>query len=118
MLRHVLIGIASAALAGALFVPDEALARGGVRGGGGFHGGGVRAAGIRGGHISRPIARPGAGVVRGAAVYRGGVRRGAVWGAGAAAVGAGAYYGSGYYNNCYRDAYGQTICPNQYQDQY
>jgi len=124
MMRHALVGLAAATLVSTLLIPDEALARpggGGFRGGGGFHGGAVRAGGFSGGHVSRPIARPGAGVVRGAAVrgaYRGAAYRGAAWGAGAAAVGAASYYGSGYYDNCYRDSYGQLVCPNQYQYQY
>jgi hypothetical protein len=142
MLRYVLIAFASLILVCASLVPDDAFARGGFRGGGGFHGGGARAAGFRGGavHAGRygGAARYGAvGRYGGAgryavagrgygyrgAAYRGGVYRGAAYGAaavGAAAVGAaaaGAYYGGygGYYNNgCYRDAYGQWICPNQY----
>jgi hypothetical protein len=126
MLRHILIGLAAATLVTATLVPDDALARrgggGGARGGGGFHGaavgGGVRGVGVRGG---RPVARAG---VRGAA-YRGAAWRGAARGAaGAAAVGAGAYYGGSYYggyggssNNCYRDTYGQVVCPDRYQYQ-
>ena len=122
MFRHVMIGLAAATLVGAMLIPDDADARG--RGGGGARvsaGGGARIAGNRA-HVSRPIARPGVGYGR----YAGGRYgyRGVGWGVGAAAVGAaaaGAYYGnSGYsdYNNCYRDSYGQLICPNQYQYQY
>jgi hypothetical protein len=125
MLRHVMIGLAAATLVGATLVPDDASARGGGRGGGvGARGGGVGvrggAVGVRGGvgraHVSRPIARPGVGYGRYAGYGRYG--RGVGWGAaavGAAAIGAG-YYGN--YNNCYRDAYGQMICPDQYQYQY
>jgi hypothetical protein len=43
------------------------------------------------------------------------------WGVGAAAVGAaavGAGYYSNSYSNCYHDAYGQLVCPNQYQYRY
>jgi hypothetical protein len=125
MLRYALIGLATAALLTTTFVPDEALARGGRGGGfrgggGGFHGGGVRGGGFRGGAVHAGGVRGGA--YRGAAVrggaYRGvgyrGVARGVGWGAaaGAAAVGAG-YYG-GYGSSCYRDSYGQVICPNQW----
>jgi hypothetical protein len=44
------------------------------------------------------------------------VRRGAVGAAavGAAAAGAYGYYGGNYNNSCYRDAYGRSVCPNQY----
>lgn len=119
MFRHVMIGLAAATLVGAMLIPDDAAARGG-RGGGarvGHVGGGARVAGGRA-HISHPIARPGVGRYAG---YRGNAWRGAAWGVGAAAVGAtaaGAYYGNYYNNGCYRDAYGQLICPNQYQYQY
>ncbi len=115
MLRQIMIGLAVTTLLGATFAED-ALARGGFRGGGG--GRHVGAVGGRA-HISHPIA--GRGVA-----YRGGVYRGARWGAaagaaaaGAAAVGAAGYYGGGYYggsSNCYRDSYGRLICPNP--DQY
>jgi hypothetical protein len=119
MLRHVTIGLAVATLVGATLIPDEGLARG--RGGGGARvgavGGGARIAGNRA-HVSHPIARNGM-------AWRGNAWRGVGVGVGAAAVGAAAagYYGNygysdGYYNNCYRDAYGQLICPNQYQNQY
>ena len=121
MFRHVMIGLAAATLVGAALIPDDASARG--RGGGGARvsaGGGARIAGNRA-HVSRPIARPGVGYGRYAGYGRYG--RGVGWGVGAAAVGAAAvgagYYGSDYYNNnCYRDGYGQLICPNQYQNQY
>ena len=113
MLRHVMIGLAAATLASATLIPDEALARGGAR---------VGAVGNRA-HVSRPIARPGVGYGRYAGYGRYG--RGVGWGVGAAAIGAAAvgagYYGNygyGNYNNCYRDVYGQLICPNQYQYQY
>jgi hypothetical protein len=112
MLRHVMIGLAAATLVGAMLIPDDASARGGRGGGARVGAGGGRA------HVSRPIARPGVGYGRYA-----GYRRGVGWGAaavGAAAVGAAGYYG-GYYgnsNSCYRDAYGQLICPDQYQNQY
>src|SRR5690349_953234 len=118
MLRHVMIGLAAATLVGAMLVPDDAAARAGRGGARISAGGGARIAGNRT-HVSRPIARPGVGYGR----YAG---RGVGWGVGAAAVGAaaaGAYYGnygySDYYNNnnCYRDSYGQVICPNQYQYQ-
>ena len=129
MFRHVMIGLAAATLVGAMLIPDDAAARGGRAGGarvgagGGARiaaGGGARIAGNRA-YVSRPIARAGVGYGR----YG---YRGVGWGVGAAAVGAaaaGAYYGNygnyGYssdYNNCYRDSYGQLICPNQYQNQY
>jgi hypothetical protein len=84
---------------------------------GGYRGGAVHAG--RYAHVSRPIAR--APVARAAAargVYRGaayrGAYRGAAYGAaavGAAAIGANCY---NYYNNgCYRDTYGNVVCPNQ-----
>jgi hypothetical protein len=109
MMRHLLIALAVAALVGTSMIPDEALAyRGGARG--------VRAGavGVRGtrGYGYRPI--PGRPVAR--AAVRGAAWRGAAWGAaGAAAVGAGYYYGNGS-SSCYRDAYGQVVCP--YQNQY
>jgi len=130
MVRYSLIGLAVAILVGASLVPDDAFARrgggGGFRGGGGFHGGGMRAAHVRGGagryaHVSRPIAgRPVARAAAARGVYRGAAYRGAYRGAayGAAVVGATAVgaYGYNYYNNngCYRDAYGNVVCPNQY----
>jgi hypothetical protein len=118
MFRNALVGLATAVLVVASLVPDDALARrgggGGYRGGGGVHRGAGGYHAGRYAHVSRPIAR--AGVYRGAA-YRG-AYRGAAYGAaavGAAAVGA---YGYNYYNNynsgCYRDAYGNVVCPNQY----
>jgi hypothetical protein len=112
MMRHLLIAFAAATVVGATMIPDEAFARRGGGGGArGFHGGAV---GARGAHRGA-VAGRGYG-------YRGHpVARGAAWGAaGAAAVGAGAYYGNGYNNSCYRDSYGQVICPqqNQYQYQY
>ena len=115
MLRHALLGLAAVTLLSATLIPDDAFARGG-RGGGGFRGGAV---GVRGGAVG---VRHGAVGVRGAAVgvrggYYGGARRAARWGVGAAAVGAAAagagYYGGYYGNSCYRDGYGQLICPNQ-----
>ena len=133
MFRHVMIGLAAATLVGALLIPDDASARGGRgggarvgAGGGGARiaaGGGARFAGNRA-YVSRPIARPGVGYGRYAGYGRYNNWRGVGWGVGAAAVGAaaaGAYYGSDYYsnsNNCYRDAYGQVVCPDQYQYQY
>ena len=122
MLRKVMIGLAAATLVGALLVPDEGLARAG-RGAGGARVSGARvgAVGNRA-YVSRPIARPGVGYGRYAGYGRYGYR-GAGWGlaAGAAAIGAASYYG-GYYGNgyssCYRDGYGQLICPDQYQYQY
>jgi len=100
MLRHALLGFAAVTLLSATLIPDDAFARGG-RGGAGFRGGavGVRhgAVGVRGGHY--------------------GARRAVRVGVGAAAVGAAAagagYYGGYYGNSCYRNGYGQLICPNQ-----
>src|SRR5262249_5932397 len=124
MFRHVMIGLAAATLVGAMLIPDDASARG--RGGGARVGAGgarVGAVGNRA-YVSRPIARPGVGYGRYAGYGRYNNWRGVGWGVGAAAVGAaaaGAYYGSDYYgnyNNCYRDGYGQLICPDQYQNQY
>ncbi len=131
MLRSFLIGLAAALVVGATVVPDEALAfRGGGRGGGGFHGGAVHAGrgyGVAGrahiaGRPGRPIAgrpgypgRPIAGYP--GRYYPGAAWRGAAYGAaavGAAAAGAYGYYG-GYNNGCYRDTYGNLVCPNQYQ---
>src|SRR5436305_9979941 len=130
MFRYALIGLAAAALVGATLVPDDALARagrgggGGYRGGGGFHGGGAHYrggavhAGRYGGRahvanrmVRHPYARTAAraGVYRGAA-YRGGAYRGyRGYGAaavGAAALGAAAYGSYGYNNRCHYDAYG------------
>jgi hypothetical protein len=100
------------------------------RGGAGrFHGGGGRYAGRV--HPSHPIAgrpgrpiagRPGRPIAGypgyGGGYYRPGLRYGAAAVGTAAAVGAyGAY---GYYGNngCYRDGYGQLICPQPYGYQY
>jgi hypothetical protein len=114
MLRHALLGLAAVTLLSATLIPDDAFARGG-RGGGGFRGGAV---GVRGGAVG---VRGGAVAVRGGA-YRTagryyGARRAVRVGVGAAAVGAAAagagYYGGYYGNSCYRDGYGQLICPNQ-----
>jgi hypothetical protein len=135
MFRYAFAGLAAIVLIAVNLVPDDAFARrgggGGFRGGGGFHGGGMRAAHVRGGavhagryaHVSRPIAgRPVARAAAARGVYRGAAYRGAYRGAayGAAAIGAaaaGAYGYNNYYNNngCYRDAYGNVVCPNQYQ---
>jgi hypothetical protein len=103
MVRHVLLGLAAAALVATSFVPDDAFARA-------ARGGGARVGAVGGrAHVAHPIA--GRGVA-----YRGGVYRGARVGVGAAAVGAAAvgagYYYNNNYNGCYRDAYGQMICPN------
>jgi hypothetical protein len=120
MMRHLIIAVGAVALIGTTILPDDAIARGGRGGGAGFRGGAVHArggaVGVRGGAVGY---RGGAAGYRGAVAGRGyGYRygRGAAIGAaavGAAAVGAGAYYGGGY-NNCYRNSYGQLICPNQY----
>jgi hypothetical protein len=137
MFRYAFVGLTAIVLIAVNLVPDDAFARrgggGGFRGGGGFHGGGMRAAHVRGGavhagryaHVSRPIAgRPVARAAAARGVYRGAAYRGAYRGAayGAAAVGAAAAgaYGYNYYNNyynngCYRDTYGNVVCPNQYQ---
>ncbi|WP_036047288.1 hypothetical protein [Bradyrhizobium sp. Tv2a-2] len=147
MQRYVLVVLAVLVLVCASLIPDDAFARGGGRGGGGFrgggfHGGGMRAGGYHGGarfaggyrggvgggryaavggrgYGYRPAAR--AAVRGGAYRYAGaGYRYGAWRGAavGAAAVGAaaaGAYGAYGYYNNqCYRDTYGNLVCPGQY----
>lgn len=101
MLRYPLIGLAAFLLFCASLIPDEALARrgGGVR----VHAGGARVAHVR--HVHRTI--PGHPVARTA--VRRGVYRGAAYGA--AAAGAAAY---GYYNSrCYRDTYGNWVCPHQ-----
>ena len=133
MMRHLMIGLAAATLVGAMLIPDDASARG--RGGGARVGAGGARVGAVGGarvgaiggarygaignraYVSRPIARPGVGYGRYG--YRG-LGAAAV---GAAAIGAAGYYGgygSDYYgsNGCYRDSYGQLICPDQYQNQY
>ena len=109
MLRHAMLGLAAVALVGMAFI-DDASAR--ARGGGGSGARAGAAAGNRA-HVSQPIANRGV-------AYRNGAYRGAGVAAGAAAVGAAAV-GAGYYNNsgsCYRDSYGQLICPNQYQSGY
>jgi hypothetical protein len=121
MLRHALLGLAAVTLLSATLIPDDAFARGGR--GGGVRGGAV---GVRGGAVG---VRGGAVAVRGGAyrtaAVRGGRYGGGYYGArravrvgvGAAAVGAAAagagYYGGYYGNSCYRDGYGQLICPNQ-----
>jgi hypothetical protein len=105
---------------------DEADARrgggGGFRGGGGgFSGGAMRAGGgFRGGgraHVSRPIARPGAGIRPGGPGWAGnrpgyGYRPGYAWGAAAlGAVVAASAYNSGYYggyDSGYYGGYDQT----------
>jgi hypothetical protein len=112
---------------------------------GGFHGGGMRAGHFRGGAVhagrgyrvaggprpSHPIAgrpgRPGYPIAgrpgRPIAGYPGGGYYRPGWGYGAAAVGAAAaagaygYYGNNY-NNCTYDAYGNWVCPQQYQYPY
>ena len=143
MFRYILAALAALVLITASLIPDEAFARrgggGGMRAGGfhgggmragGYHGGGMRAAGVRGGGYRvaggvagrgygyRPI--PGRPVAR--AAVRGGVYRGAAWGAAAVgtagALGAYGYYNGTYNNNCGYDSYGNYVCPNQYQYQY
>jgi hypothetical protein len=143
MLRYAFIILAAAVFVCAALVPDEALARrggggfrgggGGFRGGGGFHAAGVRGGAVHAGRVGvagrgygyrpipgRPVARTAVrrGVYRSAA-YRG-VYRGAAYGAAAVGAAAGAYgYYNNYYNNgCYRDSYGNVVCPNQYQYPY
>src|SRR5690242_7864528 len=117
MLRHVVIGLATATLIGGMLVADESYARG-------YRGGArVGAVGVSRAHVARPIARPGVGYGRYAGYGRYGYRGVGAAAVGAAAVGAAAvgagYYGNTYYNNnCYRDSYGQLICPNQYQYRY
>jgi hypothetical protein len=113
----------------ASLIPDDAYARGGRGGGGGFrgggggfHGGGVRAGGFRGdavagrgyrgGAVAVRGARGGAVAVRGGRYGYGGYGYRPRYGAaavGAAAVGAaaaGAYYNRG----CGYDAYGNWVC--------
>jgi len=120
MVRYALIVLAVLGLACVTLAPDEALARRGG-GGGAYRGGAVQVRGsahaghYRGAgraHVSNPIVRH--PVARTAA--RRGVYRGAAYGAAAVgAAAAGAAYYNGYNNNgCYRDAYGNWICPNQY----
>ena len=122
MVRHVLLGLAVAALVGTAFVPTDASARERTAAGAA---GARTAAGTRAG--TRAAVASGVG-------YRGNNYGGAYrpgWGAaatvgaaaaGAAAIGAGYYYNNNYnyntnYNNsnCYRDAYGQIMCPGGYQ---
>src|SRR5437762_7527941 len=122
MRRYVFPALAAVILIGASLFPDDAFARrgggGGFRGGGGFHGGAAhfrggavhagRGYGVAGrGYAGRPVAR---------AAVRGGVWRGAAYGAaaGAAAAGAYGYYNNGYNSGCYRDSYGNPVCPQQY----
>src|SRR5215213_7687780 len=109
-MKIALLVAGSAALLFTTFVPEQADARAGYRGGGVYRGGVVR----RGG----PMVRPGY-------AYRGGYRRGVGWGPavglgvlGAAAVGAAVaapYYGSyGYADPCLQqqevyDAYGRIV---------
>ena len=131
MLRHALVALAAITLLSATLIPDDASARGGGRGGGGGVRAGGGAAGVRGGAVG---VRAGGYRVRRCGAYRnpiagrggrdprrsryGGYYGGARWGVGAAAVGAAAvgagYYGNYYNNGCYRDTYGQLICPNGY----
>ena len=120
MLRNAFAIFAMAAVVGAAFVPDDALAyRGGARAG---------AVGVRGGAVAgRGVAYRGGAVAGRGVAYRGGAYRGGYYpyrgaavgaaAVGAAAVGAAAYgaYGSynngyGYDNGCYRDAYGNMVC--------
>ncbi len=116
MMRHVMIGLATATLVSATLIPDDASAWGRHAGDArvGAHG----SARVAGGHTyaSHPIARNHA--------------RGYAWrrGAGAAAVGAAAAgaagaatYGNYYYDpnrSCYRNAYGQLECTQEYQGQF
>jgi hypothetical protein len=113
MFRNTLAALAAVVLIGASLMPDDAFARrgggGGYRGGG-YHGG-ARVGAVHGGRYG--VAGRGYGVA-GRPVARAAVRRGVAYGAGAAAVGAYGYYGSTYNNGCYRDAYGYTVCPQQY----
>ena len=110
MFRYALTALAAIVLVCATLGPDDALARGGGRGGG-FHGGGAHRGGaVHAGHYHGVAGHP---VARTAA--RRGVYRGAAYGAatvGAAA--AGAYYGRYNNNGCYQDSYGSWVCPNQY----
>src|SRR5258705_773943 len=118
MLRQVLM--ASAALATLLVttLPDDALARGGVRAGG-YRGGAVA---VRGGGGAVAVrGRGGAVAVRGrggAVAVRGGRYGYRGYGVGAAAVGAAAVgaaaAGSYYRGGCGYDTYGNQVCPNGY----
>jgi hypothetical protein len=117
MFRIALAALAAVVLIGASLMPDDAFARRGAGGGyrgGGYHGGAVRGGAVHGGRYGvagrgygvagRPVART---------AVRRGVYRGAAYGAAAGAAAVGAY---GYYHNngCYRDAYGNPVCPEQY----
>ena len=126
MFRISLAAVAAVVLVGASLAPVDAFARrgggGGYRGGGGFHGGavGVRggAVGVRGGRYAvagRGYAVAGRGYY-GRPVARAAVRRGVYGAAAVGAAAAGAYgdYGGYYGNRCYRDEYGNPICPQQY----
>lgn len=124
MFRKTLAALAAAVLVGASLMPDEAFARRGGAGGyrgGGYRGGAVHAragVGYGGRHAVagrgygyRPI--PGRPIARTA--VRRGVYRGVAYGAAAGAVAAGAYgYYGGYNNGCYRDGYGNMVCPQPY----
>ena len=123
MLRKMMIALFAAASV-AMLVPETASARGGFRGGGGFHGGGFRAGGIGiggggfraaaigggGFRAARAAVLPVAAGFRGGsfAGYRGGFRHRGFPIAGAALVGAGLGYGLygpyGYYGG-YDEAY-------------
>jgi len=129
MMRHLMIGLAAATLVGTTLIPDDGWARG--RGGGARVGavGGARVGAVGGARygavgtrarVTNPIARPGVGYGRYAGYGRYGYRGLGAAAVGAAAIGAAGYYGSDYYGNngCYRDSYGQLICPDQYQNQY
>ncbi len=117
MFRKTLAALAAVVLVGASLMPDEAFARrgGGYRGGAVHARGGVGYGGRYGvagrGYGYRPI--PGRPIARTA--VRRGVYRGVAYGAAAGAVAAGAYgYYGGHNNGCYRDGYGNTVCPQPY----
>jgi hypothetical protein len=128
MLRKMMLAAGAVAAIG-LLAPDEAFARGGFRGGGGYHGaGGFRAAGIGMGGAGFRAASV-SGAFRAAAIapgLRGGTFAGNAWRAGyhpgyrpfrrfpvaaaAAVVGAGVAYGAypygyGYYDDYYARPY-------------
>ncbi len=107
MLRYILAPLAAVVLLTAFLIPDDAEARAGYRGGGGYRGGAVAVRGPRGGGA---VAVRGAGY-RGYGGYRGGYRGYGVGAAavGAAAVGAAAVGTAAYRRNCY-DPYGNWIC--------